>query len=231
VRAHLGSALTPLALKALLIHRCYSSSEPQCEIGWGKVAESIQELIECDDSTACIIYQGPITAGSYIRAPIPVPEGDLRGEVRLSATVCFATDTDPQDPINYTRSGLDIYFRPHDGRKSNSASHNPKTRTLFSAGNLYAGEAELRRNAHKWETVMHVSDEKMRWSSLQNPCFDIHYNARAGGGKTSQGEDMRYALVVSLTAPKVDDLYDRIFRRYRTQLEPLKPIIEIPIRT
>jgi len=29
----------------------------------------------------------------------------------------------------------------------------------------------------------------------------------------------------------VPDLYDRISQRYRTQLEALKPVIQIPIRT
>ena len=41
---------------------------------------------------------------------------------------------------------------------------------------------------------------------------------------------LRYALIVSVTAKRMRDLYDRVVRRYRTQLEALRPVIEIPIR-
>jgi hypothetical protein len=41
---------------------------------------------------------------------------------------------------------------------------------------------------------------------------------------------LKYALVVSVQAKRVTDLYDRIVRRYRGQLEALVPVIEIPVR-
>ncbi|MDP9172662.1 MAG: S8 family peptidase [Planctomycetota bacterium] len=228
VRASLGPILSPLALKALLIHRSYPSELPQCEIGWGKVAESLDELIKCEDSVACIVYQGAIRPGAWMRAPIPVPESPMDGLVGLCATICFATDTDPQDSINYTRSGLEVRFRPHEEKKNEEKSRDAKTRSFFSASSLYANEAELRDDAHKWETTLHTR-ARMRGSSLKNPSFDIHYNAREAGGKASNPQDIQYALIVSIRSPNTKDLNDRIFRRYRTQLEILKPVIEIPI--
>ncbi|MBC7818646.1 MAG: S8 family peptidase [Planctomycetaceae bacterium] len=230
VRACLGPIMSPLALKALLIHRSDSSDHPQHEVGWGKVAETLESLIECEDSVAYIVYQGEITPGSWMRAPIPVPDDPMTGMIELRATICFACETDPQDPIHYTRSGLEVRFRPHDGKKKEAKQREPNTKSFFNAGSLYAGEGELRSDFHKWETTLHAR-ERMRGSSLQNPSFDIHYNAREGGGKAGKPQDIPYALIVSVHAPKVKDLYDRIFRRYRTTLEAMKPVIEIPVRT
>lgn len=228
VRAHLGPVLTPLALKTLLIHRSYQSEDHQHEVGWGKVAESIDDLIHCDDSTASIVYQGSLTPGSWMRAPIPVPDTPIKGMLELVATICFVTDTDPQDPIHYTRSGLEIRFRPHDDKKKEEKQKEANAKPFFSPGKLYA-EEQLRADAHKWETTLHTAG-RMRGSSLQNPSFDIHYNAREGGGKAGKPQDIQYALIVTIRAPKSKDLYDRIFRRYRTQLEALRPVIEIPVR-
>jgi hypothetical protein len=230
VRAYLGPILSPLALKALLIHRAYPSELPQREVGWGKIAESLDELVKSDESSACIVYQGTnLSAGSWVRAPIPVPEEAMSGMVYIKATICYATDTDPQDPIHYTRSGLEIRFRPHDEKRKKSEQRESNPKTFFSLGTQYAGEEKLRNDAHKWETTLHAS-AKMRGNSLHNPCFDIHYNARMGGSKASKPSDIQYALIVSITAPRVRDLYDRIVRRYRTILEALRPVIEIPIR-
>ena len=60
--------------------------------------------------------------------------------------------------------------------------------------------------------------------------FDIHYNARAEGQDHSRSQELKYALVVSVAAKRMPDLYDRIVRRYRNQLEALQPVIEIPVR-
>ena len=71
----------------------------------------------------------------------------------------------------------------------------------------------------------------MRGSSLQNPVFDIHYNAREESGPTRSTNIIRYALVVTIQSHRTVDLYDRVVRRYRTHLRELQPTIQIPIRT
>ena len=229
VRAHLGPIMSPLALKALLVHRADPSDHPQVEVGWGKVPELLEELIANDDTSAHIVYQGQVGPGEWVRAPIPVPEITMNGMVEIKATICYSTETDPQDPIHYTRSGVEIRFRPHSEKVADEGKKNAKTRPFFSAGNLYDTEQELRADAHKWETTLHAS-KRMRGTSIHEPYFDIHYQAREGGGKAGSAPDITYAMIVSLHAPKMEDLYDRIFRRYRTVLEALRPVVEIPIR-
>jgi hypothetical protein len=229
VRTYLGPIMSPLAIKALLINRCSVSELPQTEVGWGKIAESFGDLITCEDSDAHIVYQGEIAPGSWIRAPIPVPDEEMEGMVDIRATFCFASATDPQDPVNYTRSGLEVRYRPHNGKRKDDEQKDVDTKPFFSVSKLYATEAELRSDAAKWETTLHAR-KRFRGSSLKNPVFDIHYNAREGGGKTNNAQNIPYALIVSVRAPKVADLYDRIVRRYRTILEALKPVVDIQIR-
>ncbi len=67
VRAYLGPVLSPLAIKALLIHRCDRSDDHRDEVGWGRIPEEIAQLITCPDGTAHIVYQGEMLPGSFQR--------------------------------------------------------------------------------------------------------------------------------------------------------------------
>jgi hypothetical protein len=95
---------------------------------------------------------------------------------------------------------------------------------------MYAPEEELRHDAHKWEPCIKAR-KTFRTSSLNDPAFDIHYNARLGGGRYENAKPINYALVVTIASRHMKQLYNRIVQRYRTQLEPLRPVLQIPIRT
>jgi hypothetical protein len=92
------------------------------------------------------------------------------------------------------------------------------------------GEADLRADAHQWETTMH-KNRSMRASGLHNPVFDVHYNARIGGRNALSADKIPYALVITIEAKRTRNLYDKILQRYPTILEPLRPVVKIPIRT
>ena len=87
-------------------------------------------------------------------------------------------------------------------------------------------------HAHKWETTLNKI-LRIRGSSLHEPVFDLHYNARIGGkpGTHFEGSKIPYALVLTVKSPKMPDLYDRILFRYKTMLQVLQPVIHVPIRT
>jgi len=166
-----------------------------------------------------------------VRMPIPVPQTHIPGKVEITATFCFASKIDPQDPINYTRSGLDIVFRPdHTRVKKTDPQARPKTRTFFSTKN-YALETELRRDFHKWETTLHATD-RMFGSTLNDPVFDVHYLARERGHPIlpSSADAIPYALVVNITAKRVPNIYNLVLTRYATKLRALAPVIQVPIR-
>ena len=229
VRAYLGPVLSPLALKALLIHHSDAKEIDRAEVGWGRTPTDVDELITSDDSTAHVVYQGELSPGQWLRAPIPAPAGEIPGMVEMRATFCFATHVDPQDPIHYTRSGLEVVFRPNAAARKKPSQSYPDSKPFFKPKELYQTEQELRNDAHKWETTLHAS-KRMRGSSIRDPFFDIHYHAREAGRRASQPRSIPYALIVTVAAPRVRDFYNVITRRYRTILEALEPVIEVPVR-
>lgn len=227
IRAILGTDLTPLAIKALLIHAADPSVHDKIEIGWGKVPEDLMEVITCPSGTARVVYQGELKPGKYLRATLPLPHGGLTGNIRLKATFCYASPTDPQDAAAYTRAGLEVVFRPSDQKKKPGKA-NAQTKGFFDM-KQYATEEERRADLGKWETVLHGS-KSLRGSSLDNPVFDIHYNARDAGGPTTSAEKIRYALIITVEAPKHADLYNEILRAFAQTLVPIQPQVSLPIR-
>lgn len=227
VRAHFGASLSPLAIKSLLVHCSEPAKKiPVHEIGWGRIPQDLEAIVICQEGEARIVYQGDLTPGQYLRTPVPLPQGTLAGMVTVTATFCFACQTDPHDPGNYTRGGLDVTFRPHADKFGEDAVH-PKSHSFFRQTD-YDTEKELRHDAHKWETTLHRCC-RFRAATLKDPVFDVHYQVRESG-QASSGEKIRYALIITVSAPKVKNLYDRIVQRYQTQLEPILPVIEVPIQ-
>lgn len=230
VRAHFGPVLSPLAIKALLIHGTEDGGHTRDEVGWGRLPSTIDELTVCPEGCVRVVYQDEIAAAKYRRVKIPLPLEGLKGSVYISATFCFATEVDPEHPGNYTRSGLEIVFRPDISKYANEDAAHPKRDGFFQPSKLYPVEQQLRTDAHKWETCLHIHKKRKRATSLNEPVFDIHYNARSEGHNDSAPHSIRYALVITVEAPKVKDLYDRVVRAYRAKLQPLNPVIEVPIR-
>jgi Subtilase family len=233
VRALFGDLISPLALKALLVHTADPSdpAHPLHEVGRGRIAQPIGRIAECADGEARVLYQGELTAKRYLRARIPVPT-DLpqSGNVKIRATIAYSTEVDPSDPGNYTRSGLDVVFRPHRGKFGKAGDRTVPLSDSFFKQHEFETEDELRRYSHKWDTVMHACKVK-RIASLDNPVFDIHFNARSGGQDIVSQRKIRYAMVITVSCSGVDDMYDRVLRTYATQLEALQPVISIPITT
>lgn len=227
VRAILGSSIHPLTIKALLIHTAIDAGLNPDEVGWGKAAEDVNQIIACPDGVARIVFQGELKPGKYLRAPIPLPKKQLQGKVTITATFCYASKVDPQDASAYTKAGLGVTFRP-DADKFEHGAINPKSRTFFSQSE-YLTEPELRSDLGKWETVLHASDI-FRGSTLNKASFDIHYGARDSGGMpTASASKIRYALVITLHAPKHLTIYDDILMNHDL-LIPLQPQISVPIQ-
>jgi len=168
-------------------------------------------------------------------APIPISSVTLKGKVTLSATLVIAPEVDPEHPGAYTRGGLDVAFRPHHGkyakpRDGKTAKH-AKPRPFFSSARLY-GQSErlLREDGHKWEPCLR-NEERLLATSLSEPCFDVYYNHRESGMKSTDPKPIPYAFVVGLKAPKVPDLYDQVVRAYANVLVPIQPKTRIQVRT
>lgn len=234
VRVQLGEEFSPLATKALLIHRAEACDLDRKEVGWGRFEVDSLRLITCDDDEALVVYQGELPVGQHLRAPVPLPGTPLAGMIRISATLAISPEVDPEHPSTYTRSGLEVTFRPHSERFTNSPdgspSLNPKTITFFSQKELYKDpEFLLRDDGHKWEPCLH-HHRNFRAASLHEPVFDIYYHHREMGKKALDPQPIRYALVVSIKAPNVADLYNQVVRTYNQILIPMQPKIQVPVR-
>lgn len=231
VKAHFGAALNSLAIKTLLVHCCEATEIPAVEVGWGRVARSLDDIVLCDDHIMRVVYQGSITASKYIRVPIPLPSGSLKGKVSIKTTICYATSVDPHHPDNYTRSGLNPIFRPNKNKFNDSAAH-PVSKPFFSKSQkstIPLTEEELRSDTWKWENCVHATN-RFLGKSLVEPFFDIHYNARLEGHNDTTTQKIQYAIVITVEAPSITNLYDQVVRKYATQLEALKPVIDIPLK-
>lgn len=229
IRAILGDAVHPLTIKALLVHGCENKEEHDVHhVGWGRVPADINQLITCGEGEARIIYQGELRPGKFLRAPIPLPNFQLEGKVSLRATFCYASPVDPQDAGAYTKAGLGITFRPNSGKRKEGAV-NASSATFFPAAE-FRTEAELRADLGKWETVLHA-ENNYYGSSLLEPVFDVHYNAREAGGLASSGAlAIRYALVVTVSAPKHAQLHQDILAAHAV-LQALEPQVSLPVQT
>jgi hypothetical protein len=230
VRAHFGADIRLLAIRALLVHASEPAELERAEIGWGRVARTLEDIVLCDDDCVRVVYQGEISPAKYVRAPIPMPAGDIEGKVTITATLCYNTAVDPHHPGNYTRAGLEATFRPHADKRKKADQQHADSTSFFGKSRRGQNEEELRRDAWKWENCQHAAVNFLG-RSLKNPVFDIHYNARLEGHGHAPDQKLRYALIITVKARRVPDLYDRVVRRYRTQLEPMQPVIDIPVRT
>lgn len=235
IRAQLGNALGALAIRALLIHRADAASYDRKEIGWGRFEVDPSRLITCDDNEATVVFQGELPIGKHLRAKVPMPSAKIKGRVTVSGTLVIAPEVDPEHPSTYTRSGLEVSFRPHSAKhsvdKDGRRSRHAKTASFFSAANMYgAAEYEVREEGHKWEPCLR-NERPFFPSSLQEPCFDIYYHQRLGGTKPVNSRPIRYALIVTLRAPKVIDLYNQVLRAHAKVLVPIKPRIRIQVAT
>lgn len=231
IRAVLGEAVVPLTVKALIVHAAESpeleASADPLDIGWGRVPQDLNDIIMCGDGVARIIYQGVLRPGKFLRAPVPLPPVQLQGNVQLHATFCYASPVDVQDTGAYTKAGLSVTFRPHAGRKKPGKEPAPKS---FFSTTEFRTEQEQRDDLGKWETVLDAR-HTFRGSSLEGSTFDIHYNARDGGATPNAGAELvRYALVITVIAPKHTNLYDDILSSHSV-LKAIEPKVSIPIRT
>jgi hypothetical protein len=219
-----------------MVHSAKSNGLPRHEVGWGMPPTDPADITICPDGSVRIIYDGTIDPSKVIRALVPLPNIPLTGFITIRATFCYRCQTDPHTPGDYTRAGLEIAFRPHRLKLPPPSPSGqppdpdfPKTSSFFETG-AKRTEQNLRRDALKWDTVRNA-EHRFQAASLDQPVFDVHYVARQPGDKDSpsSAEKLAYALVVTVTADKHPDIYERVREQYPV-LEVIRPKTPIPIR-
>ncbi|KZC24020.1 hypothetical protein RHOFW104T7_10940 [Rhodanobacter thiooxydans] len=236
LRAHFGRDLSNLAVRTLLIHSAENPGHPRTEVGWGQPASDPADIAICDEHSVRIVYQGTLDPSKVVRAEVPLPDDSLSGKVTIRATLCYTCRTDPNSPGDYTRSGLDIVFRPHQDKLPKPTKESPKPHPNYPKSQSFfrgAGkrtEQIQRSDGFKWDTVRH-GEETLYGSSLKRPVFDVHHVARSPGASVpKQPEKLEYALVITITAKNHPELYEQVLAKYRLKLETLSPRTELPLR-
>lgn len=215
IKASLTSPMKMLALRALMNHHAdRGPGMSMSEVGHGRFPQSVDEVLNCPDNEVRVIYQGTLQAGENMRAPIPFPTIPLNGRVTLRATLCFASHTDPEHAVNYTRAGLTVVLRP----KKNVN----KTVSFFSAAKMYTTELEARTGEQKWETTLR-HEHQFNATTLNDPLFDITYGAREDGQAVDNSTLPRlpYAMIVTVSVENTPGIYNNIRQRYQT-LQPVE---------
>ncbi len=225
LRSMFSSALQSLTLKCLLIHAADPGEHHPEEVGWGRIPTEL-ELPLCPDESARVVYQGTLPPKQLLRARIPVPPG-LDGRIRITATLCYATDIRASDPMNYTNSGVEIVYRPNcmvfgTNADTGEQSRNAKPASFFQNNN-YANEEERRSRHRKWETVLHAS-KRVDVRRLKDPVFDLHFIPRLGPMDDAKATPIRYAMVITLHASKYPDLYERTLAAF-PELQAMTPVV------
>lgn len=230
-----ASQLTPTAIKALIIHHAEHGGNHQQEVGWGSIPREVIDLMTCADDEATVVYQGFLEPSRHMRFPLPVPAGGFVQRVTVRSSFVVATPTDPEDAINYTRTGVGITFRPstvgHPGfhPNGNERSTHP-SKTFFGRSQIFQTEQKLRVDAHRWEAVLRA-ERRFNASTLNEPVFDVEHLSRKHGQSTMRSQTIPYALIVTVCEPGNSDLYNGIIRTYGGRLRALAPQIEISVRT
>ena len=75
--------------------------------------------------------------------------------------------------------------------------------------------------------MLHDQDT-MLGKTLKDPVFDIHYIARQGTGPTNRARPIAYALVVTIEAPKHEDLFSAILAEYESLIS-IQPVVSLPV--
>lgn len=232
VRAYIGNDFGPLALRTLLVHRADRGNESMYNVGWGKFENDLNTLVTCDDDEALVVFQGELPLSEHLRAPIPLPDGTLQGKVSITATLVISPEVDPAYPNTYTRSGLEVIFRPNSTKfttnKNGKKASQAKTKSFFSQKIIGLSEYDLREDGHKWEPCLKATGI-FSAKTLNKPCFDIYYHHRFEGKKDSDPQPIKYALVISIKAPKNKNFYNDVVRTYSNILIPLRSKVGIRI--
>lgn len=164
---------------------------------------------------------------------MPLPDGLIKGKISISATLLIAPEVDPEHPGAYTRSGLEIAFRPNSKRfridkKNGKQPKHAKTRPSFTPKNMYRAELQVREEG-KWEPCRKYSDRLLP-TSFDQPAFDIYYHHRESARRANDPRPIPYAFIIGIHAPKTRDFYARLVRTYSHILVPLRPSIQIQLR-
>lgn len=223
----------PLTAKAVMIHTSeHPNKKPDKYFGYGIVKDDYFNILECMKNKVTVVYQSTILKGSRAKLTIPFVLGlDFDGRVRITWTICIATNIDASDADDYTNMCIEDTFYPNSHKYRFIHPITRKTKILHeindeeemkilmdegwnkssipvshsNSKSNYATEQE-RRNDFKWDTVVKRESKRISYNDIESPFIIIHAISR---DKKGFDEDrIKYAAVVTIEYIKCDlDVY------------------------
>ena len=228
--------------RALLVHTAqHPENQPDQLHGHGCMAETIDDVLLCDERSVTVVFQGGILPTKMAKLPIPWPSKVVMpGKIQIHWTVAALAPVDSMHPNDYTSCCLEETFYPHAQKytfrppKGNSAK--PKVLHLIDnatevesllnkgwkqagwpetdSGNVYLDEHDRKLDC-KWESIVRRNKSKLS-KSVSSPLMTLH-----AIGRNAAHERFDYVVLVTLKAPSfTGDLYTEI----RQEFPALAPI-------
>lgn len=251
--ARLGALVetdTPLsteAIRALLIHSAFPLEPyPASHIGYGRIALTIDQILECTAKRVSVLYQGTISPRESWKLPFLLPpDFDPGGRVRFEWTIVYTPEIEQGSPDEYTLAGVELAFRPHSdvftfsppfgsmdrGKSLNIQNDAAECRALLKAGWKQSvlpasdnppnrSEQLLRSQDRKWETVVLGEKGKLP-DSISEPMLTLGVVGRGSWDRRDPALRARYAAVLTVIADKYKgDLYADVLSVW-DELRPL----------
>jgi hypothetical protein len=253
-----NNVIDPLVAKALIIHATSINKVHTYENGHGFLPDNYNDIASCADKSYTLIYQGEIESGKYAEYLIPWDNTVLDGSVTFKWTVAVLTDVDELSSDDYTSSTVEVAFYPHQSKymfsnvkklpldgvlkkseivdvianpeRADYLSANGWTQSTFpktdSPKSQYKTESELRAQL-KWDSLDTRSVNKTA-KGISSPIFHVH---TLGRGSRTEGKKVKFALVLTVVAPKAKiDIYSRILNVYNALIPiQLKSVVDIDV--
>ncbi len=253
-----NNTIDAIIAKALIIHATSIDKVHTYETGHGFMPDDVETIVSCADKSYTLIYRGEIDSGKYAEYLIPWENSVEEGNVTFKWTVAVLTDVDELSSDDYTSTTVEIAFYPHqskyifrnvdkrllDGQKKDSEVvdmlSNPERADYLAANGWvqstfpktdspvshYKTESELRTDL-KWDSLdTRLISKKAK--SVYSPTFHVH---ALGRGNRSENKKVKFALILTVTAPKAKiDIYNRILNVYNALIPiQLKSIVDIDV--
>lgn len=253
-----NNVIDALVAKTLITHSAITDSAYSHELGHGSLPDQVNEIVDCRDSSYTLIYRGEIEQGKYAEFPIPWDDTIVKGVTNFKYTATVLTDVDHLSTDDYTSSTVELTFHPNkykylftntgnkpiDGKSKKTEVvdiiANPERAELLikegwtqanfplsdSPTKQFQTESDLRADL-KWDSLDSRNMNK-RSNGISNPAFHVHALQR--GARKNSSKKVKFAIVLTVTAPKVyADLYNNILQSYDALL-PLEMNINAEVQ-
>jgi len=251
----LGPNAMPATVRAFVAHFAeggFIKGTKLPETGYGRLRESYADVWECRPNEVTVLYHDSMKRAQTMAMKFPFPAVgiDPEADIEILWTFCYMSEVCPAETADYTRSGFEVTFRPHERRRTlydenreavkdidtltdeafarnYLATHGGSVGpTPIAAQGWGRNKHELeQRKAGKWETLS-CGKVSLAAKDIYRPRLDLTYIARAGGVLVSEVPDLRTSLVVTIRAPQEVALYDLVREQFRV-LVPLEQHTQI----